>query len=135
MAARSTRARDILLPLMIVVILAAASPFVRAQAGLLTAESASTSASASTKDAAKSDINLWAYLRAGKTDKDNHVDLYWRTEIGDVVEFHIQRAPHGSHEWTDIKTMPGSASSFSDLDAKTLSFDYRVTAIDYGGGP
>jgi small conductance mechanosensitive channel len=131
MAGSSVRAGDVLLPLLVAFVLAIAAPLTRAQGLLSAAESATNSSNAApaSQDSNKSELQLWAFLRSG------HVDLYWESHLNDAVQFKIQRAPHGSHEWTDLKTLPATASDFADTDAKTTDFDYRVTALDYDGAP
>jgi small conductance mechanosensitive channel len=131
MSGRSLRAGDALLPLIVAVVLAIGAPFSHAQGLFSAAESATNGASTSrgADDAGKDGIDLHAYFRSG------HVDLHWETGLSGVAQYKVQRAAHGSHDWTDLKTVPGSELNYTDTDAKTIDYDYRVTALDYDGAP
>jgi small conductance mechanosensitive channel len=126
MAGRSNRAGGFLLPLAIVLTLAMGACLVRAQSALVNAaESARSDSSTtpSTEAAAKGDIKLWAVFHTTR------VDLDWECPVSDVTQFRIERAAHGSHAWTELKTVSGTVISFSDAQAKSVDFDYRVIAL------
>jgi small conductance mechanosensitive channel len=131
MSGRSVRAGDALLPLLVALLVAASTPLSRAQGLFSAAESASTAPNTapSAEEGAKNDLQVWAYLRSG------HVDLLWECHLDGVVQYRIQRAAHGSHDWAELKTVAGSATDYTDTTTKTIDFDYRVTALDYDGAP
>jgi small conductance mechanosensitive channel len=136
MAGRSLRARDILLPLLVVLTLAVSSPLARAQAGLLSAaEKASDSANTApaTTETGKNDLVLTAFLHSNEI--HNEVDLAWESHVSDVAQFQVQRLENGSKDWTDLKpTVPADVTTFKDPvikapDGKPIIFEYRVLAL------
>ena len=130
MAGRSNRAGGFLLPLAIVLTLALGARFVRAQSALINAaESVRSNADTapSTESAAKNDVKLSAVFHTTR------VDLDWECPVADVTQFRIKRTAHGSHTWTELRTVSGTVISFSDTQAKSVDFDYRVIALGEDG--
>ncbi|HTW19116.1 MAG TPA: LamG-like jellyroll fold domain-containing protein [Mycobacteriales bacterium] len=60
------------------------------------------------------------------------IDLTWNTATG-ASTYVVQRAPHGSSNWTTISS-GSSATSYNDTGLNPgTTYDYQVAAVDNGG--
>jgi small conductance mechanosensitive channel len=133
MAGRSLRAKDFLLPLLVVFALAICAPLARGQAGLLgaaeKAANSTDSAPATTESGKQPDLVLTATLRPSR------VDLNWECHIADVSQFRIERVEHGSHDWKplDNGTVSAETNYLADSTAKSTDYEYRIVALSDEG--
>ena len=63
----------------------------------------------------------------------SQIDLTWSDNSADDTEFHVERSPDGSTDWTEISTVAGATHSDTGLSCGTAQH-YRVRGHRHGDG-